>query len=197
LTLEANFYSLSAWVAALSEGFRIRYSPARDPLSGGMRLMVSGLIPAFSNFRSIRVAISRHICRVLATLGVLVLSACATPSGAPGTASQGSSAVAPQAMVTARAKARWDAMIKGDLDTAYGYMSPASRQVTSLEKYKANSRRGAFRDAKIDGVDCEAEACTVRLSVTYDHARMKGITTPILESWIIDGGEAWYVYGGK
>ena len=100
-------------------------------------------------------------------------------------------------MVTARAKARWDAMLKDDMDTAYGYMSPASRQVTSLDKYKANTRRGAFRDATIDNVACEGDACTVRLLVTYDHPRMKSITTPILESWIIDGGQAWYVYGGR
>jgi hypothetical protein len=100
-------------------------------------------------------------------------------------------------MVTARATARWDAMVKGDLDTAYGYMSPASRQVTSLEKYKTNSRRGGFREVKIENVACEADACVVRLLVTYDHPRMKGITTPIIESWIIDGGQAWYVYGGK
>jgi hypothetical protein len=100
-------------------------------------------------------------------------------------------------MVTARVEARWDAMIKDDLDTAYGYMSPASRQVTSIEKYKANTRRGAFRAAKIDSVACEADACTVRLFVTYDHPRMKAITTPVLESWIIDGGQAWYVYGGR
>jgi hypothetical protein len=46
-------------------------------------------------------------------------------------------------------------------------------------------------------VACEGDACTVRLLVTYDHPRMKGITTPILESWIIDGGQAWYVYGGR
>ena len=100
-------------------------------------------------------------------------------------------------MVMARVTARWDAMIKGDLDTAYGYMSPGSRQVTSLEKFKANSRRDQYRDAKIDSVACEADACMVKLFVTYDHPRMKGITTPILESWIIDGGQAWYVYGGK
>jgi hypothetical protein len=37
----------------------------------------------------------------------------------------------------------------------------------------------------------------VRLLVTYDHPRMKGITTPVVESWIIDGGQAWYVYGGR
>ena len=159
--------------------------------------MFSGAIPSFSNFRSIRVAITRHICRVMATLGVVALGACATPSGSPGTAPPGASAAAPQAVVTARAKARWDATVKGDLDTAYGYMSPASREVTSLEKYKANSRRDAFRDAKVESVACEADACIVKLFVTYDHPRMKGITTPILESWIIDGGQAWYVYGGK
>ena len=96
---------------------------------------------------------------------------------------------------TARAEARWDAVIKDDLDAAYAYMSPASREVTSLEKYKANTAARRFREAKIDSVACEADACTVRLLVTYDHPRMKGITTPIVESWIIDGGQAWYVYG--
>jgi len=159
--------------------------------------MFFGGISGFDGFRAIPVAVSRHTCRVLATLAVFALAACATSPGGPGTASQESSAGAPQAMVTARAKARWDAMVKGDLDTAYGYMSPASRQVTPLEKYKANSRRDAYRDARIESVSCEADACIVKLFVTYDHPRMKGITTPILESWIIDGGQAWYVYGGK
>jgi len=162
-----------------------------------MRLSFFGIISGFEGFRSIPVAVSRRNCRVLATLSVLVVAACATPPAGPGTASQAQSAEAPQAMVTARAKARWDAIVKGDLDTAYGYMSPASRQVTTLEKYKASVRRDAFREAKIDNVACEADACMVRLMVTYDHPRMKGITTPILESWIIEGGQAWYVYGGK
>jgi hypothetical protein len=197
LTLGSNFYKLPAWVAARSEDFRLGISQAHDPTLGGTRLMVFGVISGFDGFRAIPVAVSRHACRVLATAGVMVLAACATPPGGPGTASQGPSAGAPQAMVTARAKARWDAMVKGDLDTAYGYMSPASRQVTSLEKYKANTRREGFRDAKIDSVACEADSCMVKLSVTYDHPRMKGITTPILESWIIDGGQAWYVYGGR
>jgi hypothetical protein len=33
----------------------------------------------------------------------------------------------------------------------------------------------------------------VRLLLTYDHRQMKGITTPIVESWIVDGSQAWYV----
>ena len=159
--------------------------------------MFSSVICGFDDFRAIPVAVSRHACRVLATMGVVILAACATPPKEPVTAPQGSSAGAPQAMVMARAKARWDAMVKGDLDAAYGYMSPASRQVTSLEKYKANTRRDAFREAKVESVACEADACLVKLLVTYDHPRMKAITTPILESWIIDAGQAWYVYGGK
>jgi hypothetical protein len=88
-------------------------------------------------------------------------------------------------------------MIKDDLDGAYAFMSPGSRSVTSLEKYKANTRRGAFRAAKIESVTCEVDVCMVKLLVTYDHLRMKGITTPVLESWIIDGSQAWYVYGGQ
>ena len=51
--------------------------------------------------------------------------------------------------------------------------------------------------AKVEEVRCEAEVCYVKLLVTYDHARMKGITTPIVESWIVDGGQVWYVYGNK
>src|SRR4030095_3039031 len=155
-----------------------------------MRLMVFGIIFDFGSFRSIAVVVSRHICRVLATLGVIALTACATPPGPPATGSAAPTAAAAQDMVTIRAKARWDAMVKGDLDAAYGYMSPASREVTSLEKYKANTRRNWFREAKIDSVACEADACMVKLYVTYDHPRMKGITTPLVESWIIDGGQA-------
>jgi len=30
--------------------------------------------------------------------------------------------------------------------------------------------------------------------VTYDVRRMKGIETPVDETWIIEKGSAWYVY---
>lgn len=104
---------------------------------------------------------------------------------------------AKQAAVAQRAKARWDAMVRDDLEAAYAYLSPGSRAVTSLDKFKASTRRGAYRDARIEKVVCEGDACMVSLLLTYDHPKMKGITTPISESWIIDGGQAWYVYGGN
>jgi hypothetical protein len=131
------------------------------------------------------VAVSRHGCRAVATVCLLALAACATTPATP---------EAKQAAVTQRAKAKWDAMIKDDIEVVYGYMSPASRQVVTLERFKANLRRGAFREAKVERVTCEGDACQVRMLVTYDHQQMKGITTPLTESWVFDGGEAWFVY---
>jgi len=43
-------------------------------------------------------------------------------------------------------------------------------------------------------VNCEADACKVRVLVTYDHPKMKGITTPIVR--VVDNSrwrQAWYV----
>jgi hypothetical protein len=111
-------------------------------------------------------------------------------SGAP------ASAEARRQAVEARVNARWDALIKGDLDAAYALLSPASREATTLEMFKRNTRAGGFREARIDKVECGAELCTVKLSVTYDHRLMKGVQTPIEETWIFDKGQPWLVYRG-
>ena len=149
------------------------------------------------------VSIARHACRVAATLGLLALASCATGpqsgSSAPAPAAPAASVTTPEAkqeLVRTRATSRWDLLIKDDMDAAYAYLSPGSRQTISLEKFKKNFRRGAFRSARVDTITCDGDACVARMFVTYDHPKMKGITTPVLESWIIDGGQAWYVSGG-
>src|SRR5512134_1371291 len=96
-------------------------------------------IAGISRNGAVSVAVSRHACRVLATVCLVALAGCATTPATP---------EAKQAAVTARATAKWNAMIKDDMEAAYGYMSPASRQVVTLERFKANVRRGAFREAK-------------------------------------------------
>jgi hypothetical protein len=50
-------------------------------------------------------------------------------------------------------------------------------------------------------VNCEADTCTVKLSVTYDHkvrgaSKPLNITTPLTEKWIISQGQAWFVDRG-
>jgi len=98
--------------------------------------------------------------------------------------------------VAQRAKARWDRLIARDVAGAYEYLSPASRATTSLDVYKAKHKVGMYRSVKVDEVNCEADACTVKLSLTYDFKRTKGITTPLTEKWIISQGQAWFVDRG-
>jgi hypothetical protein len=51
-----------------------------------------------------------------------------------------------------------------------------------------------WRAAKADKVSCEGDVCTVTMLITIDAKRIKGIQTPVTESWIIEDGAAWYVY---
>ena len=96
-----------------------------------------------------------------------------------------------RAAVTERVNARWAALIQGDMDTAYTFFSPASRELLSLASYKVQARGSGFRKAEISGVDCKAEICDVKVMLTYDHPRMKGITTPIDETWVLTDGQYW------
>ncbi len=95
-----------------------------------------------------------------------------------------------------RAEARWQALIKDDIAAAYSYLSPTTRDVVSLDQYRGKLARGTFRDIKIDAVECEGELCKVRVRLTYDRPRLKGIVTPLEESWIIERGQFWYVLRG-
>lgn len=99
-----------------------------------------------------------------------------------------------QKVVAERAEARWKALIKGDLEDAYSYLSPGSRATTSFALYKAKVKPGMWRDAKAEKVTCDGDLCQVTMLVTYDAKRMKGIETPVMESWVIENGTPWYVY---
>jgi hypothetical protein len=134
----------------------------------------------------IAVGLKRALGLSVALLG-LVVAACATVTVE-------SAPEVKQKVVAERSQARWQALMKGDLDAAYAFLSPASKKATPLAVYVKTLKPGMWRDVKVDKVDCEAELCKVQLAVTYDAKMMKGITTPIWESWIIEDGSAWYVY---
>jgi len=99
-----------------------------------------------------------------------------------------------RAVVTERINARWDALIKGDVDEAYAYLSAASKEAYPLNVYKGKVHPGMWRSVKIDSLDCEAEICNAGMTLTYDHSRMKGVQTPFGEQWIIEKGSAWFIY---
>jgi len=125
--------------------------------------------------------------RLVVIVAGLAVAACAAIS-------VDSAPEAKQKFVADRAEARWQALMKGDVDAAYAFLSPASKTATPLASYAKAIKPGMWRQAKVDKVNCEAEVCKVQLSVTYDNRMMKGITTPIWESWVIEQGSAWYVY---
>jgi len=123
-----------------------------------------------------------------AVLGVAaVLAGCATIGPA-------SSVEQKQKVVAERAQGRWDVLIKGDVASAYQFLSAGSKAETSAELYKAKMKPGMWRQAKVSKVDCGAETCKVTMLITYDTKRLKGLETPIEETWIIENGSAWYVY---
>jgi hypothetical protein len=107
----------------------------------------------------------------------------------------GCAAVAPRSetVVKERAQARWDALVKGDFNAAYGYMSPGSRSVTSATDYASGLRRGFWKSAVVEKVECgSAQSCDVSATIEYEFMGMR-TKTPLRETWIRDGSEWWYL----
>lgn len=119
-------------------------------------------------------------------LTVFFLAACASvPGGSSGTLEQ-------------RVTERWALLIQGKLADAYGYLSPASRDVISLDKYQGSIKPGIWRGAEVGKVSCASETlCTVEVNVSYVF-KPKGASVHegvrmVPETWKKDAGRWWYI----
>jgi hypothetical protein len=134
----------------------------------------------------------------LARLGivgvVMVLSACATTPREHSVDAYAGKSLEDQ--VKERATKRWEALIRGDLDSAYTYFSRATKETYPIELYRAKMRPGMWREAKVEAVKCADGLCEVMVIIKLDHSRLKGVITPVVERWIVQDGLAWYVYNG-
>ena len=99
-----------------------------------------------------------------------------------------------EAAVSARVKERWQAVIASNAEKAYGYLSPGSKAVTTLDGYKARALLQGFRAADIESVACEEEICKVKIRVALDHRKMQGLIVPLEETWVLENGQYWYVW---
>ena len=121
-------------------------------------------------------------------LAVFFLAACADLPGKAG---------GPSALEK-RAEARWEWLVQGKVAEAYAYLSPATREVTSLEKYSGSIKPGRWRSGTVSKVTCASkEVCSVEVDLRY-FFRPRG--SPVLESvktisetWRKDAGEWWLV----
>jgi hypothetical protein len=138
--------------------------------------------------------VRRGWLKALAVAVAALVAGCAAPGGL----SKDSPAAEKETVVAERAKARWQALIKRDYQEAYGYFSTASKDTTSLAAYQSKIAAMDYRSVSINKVECVAEVCTVKLTLTYDYppAKAKGVVTPLDENWIIDKGQAWFVFRG-
>jgi hypothetical protein len=131
----------------------------------------------------------------IAAIAAVVAAGCATTSGG---LAPDSPAAMKEKVVAERANARWQALIERDYGKAYAFFSPASREATSLSKYQAQIQAIEYRAVKVDKVECVEAVCKVMLTLTYDFppAKVRGVVTPLDEDWIIDKGQAWFVFRG-
>lgn len=96
-------------------------------------------------------------------------------------------------VVKERAQARWEALVKGDIRTAYGYLSPSSREAMTSEAYAGTLRQGFWRSAKVDSVKCAAkDNCEAQVTIEYEYQGRR-TKTPLRETWIREGSEWWYL----
>jgi esterase/lipase superfamily enzyme len=127
------------------------------------------------------VLVMRPTRPVLMMAAISLLAGCATVPERPA-----------EEVVKARAQARWDAVVKGDFDTAYSFFGPGTKAVNSLDTYKASVNKDFYKSGQVEKVTCEADACEVQVRVEYvfKGSRFK---TPLGETWIRQQGNWWYV----
>lgn len=122
-----------------------------------------------------------------AVVAVSLLVACsAPPTGSP---------LRVEEEVRVRAQQRWDALVAGDVEKAYGFLSPGARQARSLGTYSAVIRKGFWSKAVVERVDCPSPSvCKATVSVEYLF-RGSRVASPVSEDWVLADGQWWAAAG--
>ena len=128
------------------------------------------------------------LLRALMLSGVF-LTACATGPGGVGNS------------IVERAQDRWDALLAGDFETAYGFYSPgyrSSRSVFDLA-FEIRSRRVQWVSAEYRDHSCDERVCTVNFEVGFKVIKpVRGLpewesSSLVDEKWVKTEGQWWYL----
>src|SRR4051812_14548430 len=125
LTMHSDLDRLSSRINA-SASRSDRWFPALNRMS---------VLRAKQRFEKMKLQWFRHrsvALRLLAVLGAMVAVGCSSLGGI----SKDSPVEAKKERAGQRAQARWDALIRGDVNAAYEFLSPGTRAVTSQAVYK-------------------------------------------------------------
>lgn len=131
---------------------------------------------------------ARHAKAAVALVALAALSGCAG-NGVLATKTD-------EQIVWERAQARLDALINKNLKEAYKYASPGLRAVESVNEYHARVAGAAlWTKAKVQNVDCVADACQVNYWLSYRLLRfgMTEMSQGMQEKWIKVDNQ-WWIY---
>lgn len=103
-------------------------------------------------------------------------------------------------VIKARAEARWDALIKRDMEKAYSFLSPDVRTVVSAQQYRAKFGRVLdWRVARATDIRYDSPTvASVMVELTYriDLPGQRGEQienkTMLTEKWLFKQGGWWY-----
>lgn len=147
----------------------------------------------------------RSGANVLRQAALLARARCARPLAlllaASAMAGCATAPLSPEQVVAQRAQERWAALIAGDVQKAYGYLSPASRALTPFEIWRATAvaKATVWKAAKAVKVECDSsERCKARVNIDHQPLVLAGrlgtITAAVDETWLLDNGEWWLLY---
>ena len=122
----------------------------------------------------------------------LLLSACA--SKVPVTEST-------EFSIADRAQDRWEALLAGDFETAWGYYSPGFRSTTSIDElaFLMRSRRVRWTSAQYQEHSCLENSCTVIFDMGFTVERpVPGLdqwngSDIVEEKWVKTDGQWWFL----
>ena len=116
-----------------------------------------------------------------------------------GCATTGQSSIAEtEKMVSNRAQARWDLLQARKIDKAYEYLSPASKETTTMVDYIARvSRVQGLSAVKVEAIKCEEERCKIDFTALGAIRNISAIERQFSEYWIKVDGNWWNVYNGR
>lgn len=131
-------------------------------------------------------AMGRARLLLLACAALLLAACAATPATDP---------------VVERAQARWNALVAGDLETAYTYFSPGYRSTTSLIDFGVAMRTRPVRwtSAAYKDHSCEGSRCIVRFDIGFQVPRpVPGMKVwngqdVVEDTWVQTEGQWWYL----
>ena len=94
-----------------------------------------------------------------------------------------------------RAQERWDALMQGELNKAYTYISPAGRAKLQAQDFRARVNTVNFRKAVVKEAICQLDSCDVKIAFDYVVGDIP-LKQTLSEIWILDEGNWWFVYRG-